>query len=141
MPDLRLTSTLDIATPASFVDGVELIEQRIRVRLSTFRGEYPLDTSAGLDLVGFLQTMPPDVGLVAAVVAREVLAVDGVGSTEITSSKFNRTTQEIEIKVDAFIDTEAEPVVVEVEARIGPKSVGSDPGSYVLTRYSGGSAR
>jgi len=85
MTDLRLTDDLDIADDDALIDGAELIAQRIKIRILTYRGDWILDQEAGLPWLTWLGQRPFPVQQVRARLRREFEAVDGVtGVDEVT---------------------------------------------------------
>jgi hypothetical protein len=70
--------TLDLPAFTRHTAGLAVIAQRVRCRLHTHRGDWPLDTSAGIDWIGFLGRKPVDLAGLAAELALEILATPGV---------------------------------------------------------------
>ncbi|MBX4889763.1 hypothetical protein [Rhizobium bangladeshense] len=77
--DLFLTGSGDLAT----VSDAEAVGQHVRQRLSTFTGEWFLDTTAGVPWLDRILGKAYDPALAESVVKAEILNTDGV--TEITS--------------------------------------------------------
>lgn len=78
-PDILMDpDTLDLPSFTRHEAGEAIIAQRVRVRLLTHLGDWPLDTTVGIDWQGFLGRKPVDLASMAAGIAVEVLGVPGV---------------------------------------------------------------
>lgn len=80
------------------VRGAVAVGQHVRQRLKTFRGEWFLDTTAGVPWLAQIMGREYDPALAEAVVKAEILDTDAV--TEITSFSvgFNRGTRDLQIR-------------------------------------------
>lgn len=78
-PDILMDpDTLDLPDFTRHASGLEIIAQRVRCRLQTHLGDWPLDTSAGVDWIGFLGRKPVELAAMAASLAVEILGTPGV---------------------------------------------------------------
>ena len=77
-PDVLMGADGDLPSFTRHASGMEVIAQRIRVRLGTHRGDWPLDVTVGIDWTYYLGRKPLDLAALAAVIALEILAVPGV---------------------------------------------------------------
>lgn len=92
--DLHLNSTGNLV----LAYGAEAVGQHVRQRLMTFKGEWFLDTTAGVPWLAQIMGKDYDPALAEAVVKAEILNTDAV--TEITtfSVGFNRSTRDLQIR-------------------------------------------
>lgn len=81
-PDVLMGDDGDLPVFTRHVSGMEVIAQRVRVRLGTHRGDWPLDVRAGIPWTEYLGRKPLDMAALAAVLAVEMLAVPGVTAVE-----------------------------------------------------------
>jgi hypothetical protein len=105
--DLFLRSDGNLAT----VNDAEAVGQHVRQRLTTFAGEWFLDTTAGVPWLTDILGKAYDPALAESVVKAEILNTDGV--TEITSFSvsFDKATRGLIIKsvdVGTIFDTEVQ---------------------------------
>ncbi len=77
--DLALDDNLDIVWPTRIVTGRELTMQRLRVRLSTHRGEWALDTAQGVPYAQWDEELTPTDDIRDTIVI-EVLDTPGIAS-------------------------------------------------------------
>ena len=103
---------LDYPDRRRFVSGIDLVAQRIRVRLSTHKGEILRDTSIGLPWAEWLSTKPVPLASVRSGVRRQAAAVAGVTSVSdvqasvsggIVSVSLDATTDEGTVSIQASI--------------------------------------
>lgn len=87
MPAVQVDAYLDPVTGdlpeiSRFVTGIELVEQRIRLRLRRGTGEWFLDpNNVGLPLLDWRQMKPPDVQAIVGRLQTEIREVPGVVTT------------------------------------------------------------
>lgn len=121
-PDILMGSDGDLPAFTRHVRGVEITEQRIRVRLETHRGDWPLDTRAGISWTRYLGQKPPDLAALAAEIALEVAATPGVSSIEDLS--WTQEGEAASIQLYARLATgERVPVSVTPPGRAGNLSI------------------
>lgn len=77
-PDILLDADGDLPVLPTHAAGIDIVMQRVRIRLSTHRGDWPLDTAEGLPYVEWLAQKPVLVQTVGALLKREIEAVAGV---------------------------------------------------------------
>ena len=77
-PDIILGDDGDLPEIPALGAGLEAIEQRVRVRLMTHLGDWPLDTAAGMPYIDWLAQKPPRVQTIGALIKREIEGVEGV---------------------------------------------------------------
>ena len=80
--------TGDLPAFTRHIRDEDLAIQRIKIRLLTFFGEWILDTSAGLDYVGFKQQKPPNVAAIGAIIQTEITATPGVDRVDNFAASF-----------------------------------------------------
>lgn len=111
--DLQLGTDGDLQPFNRHVTGMELVQQRIKVRVFTFLGEWFLDEAAGLDWQGFSQAKPFDANAVGILIRNEIVKTRGVVSVTSWSTTYDRTTRAFEFT--AAVETEEGETVVVVE--------------------------
>lgn len=104
MNDVRLTEDGDLPEYTEHISGLALIEQKIRIRLRTFRGEWMLDTSQGLPFFDWLKQKPIRINEVENRIRAEIAATNGVTSIPDLSVGFRRA--DAEIKIVTTVDTD-----------------------------------
>jgi hypothetical protein len=110
--DVLLGPDGDLPEITQHITGIQLVMQRVKVRLQTFLGEWILDTSKGLDYHGWAQIRPAPVNEIQALMLAEVLGTPGVVRVprwEVTFDKPGRT-----ITIDGDVETEDGVVPVTV---------------------------
>ncbi|RAL23044.1 hypothetical protein DL240_09160 [Lujinxingia litoralis] len=68
----------DLPEHTRLIEGPELIAQRIRMRLSTFRGEWLLDRRAGLPFLRWRSQRSPPLEAMAARVRDDIASIPGI---------------------------------------------------------------
>ncbi|MEL6348039.1 MAG: hypothetical protein AAFV53_33335 [Myxococcota bacterium] len=68
----------DLPHVSRYITGPELIAQKIRIRLLTWRGEWLLNQEDGIDYLSLSEQKPPDTEAIADLLRAEILGVDGV---------------------------------------------------------------
>lgn len=112
MIDVRLDSNgdLPLGYASPFVSGSDLVAQRIRVRLRTFRGE-PVDAvTEGLPFPEWSSARPADLDAIGARVQAEILAVPGVSRLADFSATLDRETRSILVSFTAETTFDDEPI-------------------------------
>jgi hypothetical protein len=92
---------IDPDTNDLFIDGnslavvrdAEAVGQHARQRLMTFRGEWFLDTTAGVTWLDEIFGRAYDPALAEAIVKTELVQTDGVESIDTFAIRFDRTTR------------------------------------------------
>lgn len=94
------------------VTGADAAGQRIRSRLTTFRGEWFLNLLFGLPYLTDILKKAPELPLIASLIKAEIVAGGGVG-TRVT--RFNMvldpTTRQLTIDSDAVVPEDGETTV------------------------------
>lgn len=98
--DIYLDSTGNIATLGSKQFG-ELLCQRIRHRLQTFRGECFLDRNIGVPYFSEVLKKNPDIGRIRSLLASVISGVQGVEKILSLEVLFNRSTRELKVNFAA----------------------------------------
>jgi len=76
--DVQLDNNGDIPIRTAYITGPDLVRQRIKIRLNTWRGEWFLDQRLGLPFLEWKQQKPPDVNVIRALIQREIRTTPGV---------------------------------------------------------------
>lgn len=121
-PDILMDADGDLPLFTRHVQGLSIIAQRIRVRLGTHRGDWPLDTTAGIPWTDILGRKPVDLEGLAALVALEVRAVPGV--TQVRDLVWSQSGGDATISLTALTAYgDRIPVVVTPPGRAGNLSI------------------
>jgi len=112
--DLLMDENDDLALPCQLVSDYRVVIQRLKIRLSTFLGEWTLDTSKGLDFFGWLNTRPPPLNIIGAKVREEIAGTKGVKVITDFDISFDIETKTITIAAEITLD-EDEIVQLRVE--------------------------
>ncbi len=81
--------TGDLPTFNRFGDGIDVVRQRLQIRLGTFLGEWILDQSKGLPFLVWFQQKPPLTEAIGAFIRREIETTPGVLQITEFTSDFN----------------------------------------------------
>ena len=101
---------LDEGGSLAVVTDASTVAQHVRQRLMTYRGEWFLDTTAGVPWLTDLMGKAYDPALAEAVLKAEVLATDGVAAIESFSIGFRGDVRELSIR-DVTVRTMYDEVV------------------------------
>lgn len=119
-------ATGDLPDYVQVVGGMAIIAQRVDCRLRTVLGDWPLDTTAGIDWFGFLGRKPPQVDRFAASLVVEILNTQGVVTVENLSSEMDGNIARI--SMDVIVEDDGSgatsfPVVVKTQDETGNLSI------------------
>lgn len=106
MKDLKLNAEGDLAledADLALVEGAPEIGQGVKLALGSIRGEYILDTSAGLDLFG-LVLGKSDPALRDAEIKREMLARPGVAALVSYAAAVDASTRVLTVSAELRAD-------------------------------------
>lgn len=126
--DIQLDSVGDLPDVGALLTGADLVAQRIRIRLLTWLGEWPLDKAEGIDWRTITATKPFPLDLVVTLLRREIDTTPGVLRTAIVSAAFDVDTQAAAISYDVTCDDGAR-----LSVSVSPSAVGNRA-SGVLVR-------
>lgn len=120
--DLKLTADGDLPESTEHVTGVDLLAQRLRIRLSFHRGEYLLDRRVGMPYARWRSQKPPRLDEIRDHVVATITDTPGVDDVrEANATLDNRrvrvTGRIISEDVDEDIDIE---VVAITEGNVSP---------------------
>jgi len=105
--DLLLTDDGDLpAGPARPATGLALIQQRIRRRLRTIRGEWFLDPAKGLPYLEWIATRPPPTAAIASLTRQTVLEVPGVVRVEDWAATHDNEARKVTVTGVIVTDTD-----------------------------------
>lgn len=110
-PDVLMDADGDLPAFTRHSSGLPIVAQRVRCRMETLLGDWPLDETEGIDWLQILGQKPVNLAGVAAVVAREASGVPGVasvqdltwaqvGSTATISMQINTAFGSLQLQVD-----------------------------------------
>jgi hypothetical protein len=87
--DVGLNENGDLPAFTRHISGIDLVMQRVNVRLRTFYGEWILDRKKGLPFFTWAAQKPPDVDGIGAVVRREIEGTPGVVRVDDWEGEFD----------------------------------------------------
>ena len=102
--DIELGADGDLLPVNQLISGDALIRQRILNRLRTFTLDWFLDTSVGIDYLGFISVKTP-VEVITEAMRVEISEVPGVASVDLTGT-FDNVEQRYIITGDVGISTD-----------------------------------
>ena len=108
--DVLLSTTATITTPTFTTSTSENLAQRLKIRLQTFKGEWFLDGTIGIDYFNQIAGKNRSKAAVDAIIQAEILKENEVLQITAYSSVVNKTTRKITIQftvrtVDGFYST------------------------------------
>ena len=103
---------LDANNNLAIVRGAAAVAQHVRQRLMTFKGEWFLDTIAGVPWLDQLLGKQYDPALAEAVVKAEILNTDGVVEITSFSVGFDRNVRRLAISEITVLTTYGQEVTV-----------------------------
>lgn len=115
MADLKLDETGDLAFEDGqlvVIDGPEATAQRLRLKLSTWLGEWYLDERVGVPFVRDWLVKNPNLRLITSQVQELVLADPGVRAINRMALDFNRADRRLVITAE-FLGFDGEPFAFE----------------------------
>lgn len=102
----------DLPAFARRESGINMIAQRVRVRTLTYKGDWPLDTSAGIDWIRHLTTKPADPEALAADLAAEWANTPGILSvTDLSAAMDTSGVVTISARLETVTGEVLQPVV------------------------------
>lgn len=82
-PDVLMDpDTLDLPDFTRHEAGMAVIAQRVRTRLLTHKGDWPLDITKGINWIFFLAQKPLDLAALAAIISLEIQDTPGVSQVQ-----------------------------------------------------------
>jgi len=108
--DVLLSTTATITTPVFTTTTSENLAQRLKIRLQTFKGEWFLDGTIGIDYFNQIAGKNRSKAAVDAIIQAEILQEQEVLQITAYSSVIDKTTRKITIQftvrtVDGFYST------------------------------------
>ena len=108
--DVLLSTTSTITTPTFTTTTSENLAQRLKIRLQTFKGEWFLDGTIGIDYFNQIAGKNRSKAAVDAIIQAEILKEQEVLQITAYSSVVDKTTRKITIQftvrtVDGFYST------------------------------------
>jgi len=108
--DVLLSTTNTITTPTFTTTTSENLAQRLKIRLQTFKGEWFLDGTIGIDYFGQIAGKNRSKAAVDAIIQAEILKEQEVLQITAYSSVVDKTTRKITIQftvrtIDGFYST------------------------------------
>jgi hypothetical protein len=89
----------------AFVQDVDQVAQNIRFRLKTFRGEWFLDNSLGVDWYGVVFVKTPDMASIQREILTQVEAVENVSSVVDYKQSLDSVLRILSVSFTALLDT------------------------------------
>ena len=108
--DVLLSTTATITTPTFTTTTSENLAQRLKIRLQTFKGEWFLDGTIGIDYFNQIAGKNRSKAAVDAIIQAEILKEQEVLQITAYSSVVDKTTRKITIQftvrtIDGFYST------------------------------------
>ncbi len=108
--DVLLSTTATITTPTFTTSTSENLAQRLKIRLQTFKGEWFLDGTIGIDYFNQIAGKNRSKAAVDAIIQAEILKENEVLQITAYSSVVDKTTRKITIQftvrtIDGFYST------------------------------------
>ena len=108
--DVLLSTTATITTPVFTTTTSENLAQRLKIRLQTFKGEWFLDGTIGIDYFNQIAGKNRSKAAVDAIIQAEILKEQEVLQITAYSSVVDKTTRKITIQftvrtIDGFYST------------------------------------
>lgn len=123
--DVELDESGDIPAVTRHITGIDLVVQRIRVRLNLHLGTYIADVTKGLDYLGFILQRPQDVAGIGVIIQNEINSTPGVSRvTEFTGEQDGETLRYTG-RVAVETDSQAEDDLIALSVGISTGSVGN----------------
>jgi hypothetical protein len=114
--DILLDENGDLPKVTTHTRGWLVVVQRVQFRLSTFEGEWILDTAEGLPFLTWRSQKVPNLGEIGAKVQRDILATPGVIRLVNFAGEFILEQQRIRFDIELEVeDIAGETVVAEIE--------------------------
>jgi hypothetical protein len=101
--DAALTPDGDLELPVRLIGGVDLIAQRIRIRLRTHLGEWPLDSEVGLDYAGWAGRVPVPLVEIELALTRVIGETPGVARISGAQASFDPASREVRYRADLLL--------------------------------------
>ena len=123
--DVQLNESGDIPAITRHITGIDLVVQRVQVRLRLHLGTYIADVTKGLDYEGFILQRPQDIDGIGAIVRAQIDDTPGVSRvTEFTGEQDGETLRYTG-RVVVETDSQAEADLIALSVDIGTGSVGN----------------
>jgi hypothetical protein len=126
--------TLDLPDFTRHSTGVAVVAQRVRARLETFLGSWPLDRSVGMDWLGILTTKPFDEDGFLTLLAVEMADTTGVLAVETLD--LERDGQSVSVRAMLRVD----PGETSITVIVSPAGLDGNPSVAIIFRGSEGIA-
>jgi hypothetical protein len=104
--DALLDADGDLPVVSGLVTGIDLVAQRIRLRLLRGQGEWFVDPSKGLPLLEWRQQKPPQVSQILVSLQQEIRLIPGVVSTSNFQGTHDPLTRRLTISGDVLVEEE-----------------------------------
>lgn len=99
-----ISATTDLNPDFLIIGGDEDIRQRVIQRLRFFRGEWALDTAAGVPWFQRILTRPVEIGITSAIISEAIASVIGVNSVQQVEANINRETRTLQFEATVITD-------------------------------------
>lgn len=112
MVDIALKENGDIHTQTKLVAGRDEVIQRVRIRLNTFLGEYPLDSRVGIPWIQWQSLRGIPVDQIGERIRLEVATTDGV--LRVTNFSATKNGDRVEVDGTVVLEDDVEPVSLSI---------------------------
>lgn len=97
-----------------YAKDAESVAQRVKSRLQLLKGEWFLDTDAGVPYLQRIMTKPADIQYAKAVIMQTILDTTDVVSIDYINVTFDHNTRELNVQVDVITIYSEEAQSIEV---------------------------
>lgn len=112
--------TGDLPRVPTLITGLDLILQRIRLRLNRGQGEWFLDLDAGLPLLAWRTQKPPNLPSISSTIQAEIDSIPGVQRTQNFTATFNDVTRQLTVSGEVVTDAGEVTRVTVLSSRTEP---------------------
>ncbi len=125
--DIKLDSSGDLPEVGRYVEGAELVRQRVELRLGLHVGEWLTDRDAGMPWLDWSQVKPPPLADIRAKIRSEIGAVPGVVEVTALSVDYDPSTRTLRATGRAIVQADAtrETIAIDIGIPLGNLSVGA----------------
>ncbi len=104
--DILLESDLDLPESSQHVTGVEIVAQRVHLRLITSEGEWILDRFQGLPYIDWVtnKLSTRRAQIIAQRIRAEILTTPGVVALEDYTTEFERSSSTFKLSGTVYVD-------------------------------------
>lgn len=126
--DWMLDESGDLSETGLTIGGDMLVLQALKIQLGTARGEWPLDSDAGVPWLEWSEFAPAPVGAVEAWLLAEILSVEGVAAVERSDVRLDVAAARIEGEFTIRLESQAR---ARLNLAVDPLTLSNNPALVV----------